>query len=174
MKKLSFRGTFFKDILFNKIINFKLLFINKIVLFSGLTLNALAFLLYSFTGISFFENIDSFLRMSNAFFVISILTITHRVSVNNLNIAKDVSQLEDDVFLSTNITDIEIVPKNFILYEDMPLKVLKDIYKDGAYVLITTSSNELTFYAEEENIYLVEDDQELAEVKSLKLKQDII
>lgn len=174
MKKLSFRGTFFKDILFNKIISLKLLFINKIVLFSGLTLNALAFLLYSFTGISFFENIDSFLRMANALFVISILTITHRVSVNNLNIAKDVSQLEDDVFLSTNITDIEIVPKNFILYEDMPLMILKDIYKDGAYVLITTSSNELTFYAEEENIYLVEDDQELAEVKSLILKQDII
>lgn len=174
MKKLSFRGTFFKDILFNKIISLKLLFINKIVLFSGLTLNALAFLLYSFTGISFFENIDSFLRMANALFVISILTITHRVSVNNLNIAKDVSQLEDDVFLSTNITDIEIVPRNFILYEDMPLMILKDIYKDGAYVLITTSSNELTFYAEEENIYLVEDDQELAEVKSLILKQDII
>lgn len=174
MKKLSFRGTFFKDILFNKIISLKLLFINKIVLFSGLTLNALAFLLYSFTGISFFENIDSFLRMANALFVISILTITHRVSVNNLNIAKDVSQLEDDVFLSTNITAIEIVPKNFILYEDMPLMILKDIYKDGAYVLITTSSNELTFYAEEENIYLVEDDQELAEVKSLILKQDII
>lgn len=174
MKNLSFKENFFKDILFNKIIHFKLLLINKIILFSGLSLNALAFLLYSFTGVSFFESVDYLLRIVNMLSVTSLLTIFHRVGVNNLNISKEVAQLENTIFFSTSIHDIEIIPKNFILYEDIPLKTLKEIYKDGAYVLITTSSNEFAFYAEGEDLYLLENDPEIAEVKALKLTRDII
>lgn len=174
MRKLYIRESFLKDVLFNKITQFKIKLINRIVLISGLILNVLAFILYSFTGILLFDNLNSILKIANMLSIISLLTVNHRVSVNNFNISRDISQLENDELLSSSISDVEIIPKNFKLYENIPLKALKGIYRDGAYVLITTSLNEYVIYAVGDEIYLLESDEELEDVKSLKLKQDTI
>ncbi len=175
MKKVSFSPTFFKDILFNKFTHYKYLLINKVLLCSGLCLNGIFFLISLFIGSDFVNEVNDGLKMLNVLLIVGILTIKHRFKVNVLNISREVSNLDSELFSTSSVKEIEVLPKNFILYDDMPLSLLKRVYKEGAYVIIKTSINELTFYAEKEDVYLIdENDKEMSDVKTLKLSREII
>ena len=66
--------------------------------------------------------------------------------------------------------------RSFILYEDIPLFIICKIYKEGAYIIIKTETNEFIFKTEDEDVYLIEDSdvKEIEEVKTLKLSREII
>lgn len=175
MKKVSFSPTFFKDILFNEFTHYKYLLINKVLLCSSFCLNGIFFLISLFIGSDFVNEVNDGLKMLNVLLIVGILTIKHRFKVNVLNISREVSNLDSELFSTSSVKEIEVLPKNFILYEDMPLSLLKKVYKEGAYVIIKTSINELTFYAEKEDVYLIdENDKEMSDVKTLKLSREII
>lgn len=175
MRKISFSPTFFKDILFNEFTHYKYLLINKVLLCSGLCLNGIFFLLSLFIGADFVNEVNDGLKMINVLLITGILTIKHRFKVNVLNISRDLSNLDSSLFSTSSVNEIEVLPKNFILYEDMPLSLLKRVYKEGAYVIIKTSIKEFTFFAEKEDAYLIdEDDNEMNEVKNLKLSRELI
>lgn len=175
MKKLSFSPTFFKDILFNEFTHYKYLLINKVLLFGGVCLNGIFFLLSLFIGGDFVNEVNECLKMLNVLLVVGILTIMHRFKVNVLNISRDISNLDSELFLALSVENVEVLPKNFILYDDMPLYLLKKIYKEGAYIIIKTRTSTFTFYLENEDAYLLdEDDEKMNEVKTLKLSREII
>ncbi len=174
MKKLNFNITFFKDVLFNELVHFKCLFFSKIAFCLGVSLNAFSFIISTFTGLPFFYNLYESLRLFNLVIITCILAIRHRVNINDFNIAKELSRMDSENDLVADIQKIEIVPKNFMLYDDMPLTLLKKVYKEGAYILITTRVSEYTFYVQKGDVYLVDDLDTLSEVKTLKLSREII
>lgn len=176
MRRISFSSTFFKDILFNKTTHLKYTLVNKVLICVGLSLNCISFFISSLTGIPFVRNVDVSLRMMNVLFILGFITIKHRFNVNNFNIAKDVSSLENFNSSLADIEDIDIIPKNFAFNEELPLKMLRKIYKEGAYIVITTRENEFVLYTQEDEVFLLDehDEDKLDNVRKLKLSRELI
>lgn len=171
MKRIGLPENFFKDVIFNTYTYKKYLFVDKLILICGILLNLMSFLLYSATGIRFFVQVDSYLRMINALAITGIFAIRHRINVNELNISRKLSELDYSSFFKTNIKEIEIIPFNFKLNENLPLKELKKIYKEGAYYIVSTYEREFIFKVSDKATYLIEDEDslELDQINRLRL-----
>lgn len=96
--------------------------------------------------------------------------IKHRVKVNELNFERELANIDLDSY-SIKINEVEILPVNFKFYDDLPLNVINRIYKEGAYFILYTASNSYIFKVQEDEAYLVqeEDTLELEEINKLKL-----
>lgn len=171
MKKISLHENFFKDVVFNFFTYEKYLLIDKLVLICGIILNAAFFLLYSVTGISFFHQIDFYMRLINILSVTGIFAINHRVKANEANISRELSELDYTSFFSNEVRKIEVIPLNFVFNENLPLRELKKIYLEKTYVIISTYEREFTFLMQDNEVYLIEDEDtlEMEEVKKLRL-----
>lgn len=176
MRRISFSSTFFKDILFNKTTHLKYTLVNKVLLGVGLVLNGISFFVSSLTGISVIKNVDISLCMINALLILSLITIKHRFKINDINIAKQINEIDNDSFLYSSVCNVEILPKNFMFYDDLPLSMIRKLYKEGAYVIVKTKEKEFNFKLEDNQVYLIEDDDtlELDTVKILKLSRELI
>lgn len=174
MRKLDTYSTFFKDILFNKIGYFKCKKINLALLLAGILLNSVSFFLFTITGYSLLEDINEVLKFINIFLVIGVVTLKHRFKVNVFNMEKSISDMNYDKFYPSSIREVEVLPKNFVLYDDMSLNLLKKVYKEGAYVIIKTMKEEYTFYMIDDEVYLVNDEESLDRVKQLKLSREFV
>ena len=176
MKKINVKSNFFKDTMFNAITHRKYALVNKALLFFCLTINAFVYVLSLFIGSQFFIDANRNIRLFNMLLFLGLVTIGHRFKVNSINVQRDISDLECNVLLTTSIESVEILPKKFILYEDIPLFIIRKIYKEGAYIIIKTEISEFIFKTVEEDVYLIEDSdvKEIEEVKTLKLSRELI
>lgn len=170
MRKIVLKENFFKDIVFNVATSKKYLFMNKIILVGGIILNAISFLIYSFTGLSFFHDSSNYLRLFNILAVTAIFAIKHRINANRLNVEREISYLNPDTF-ATTVKEVDILPVNFIFNEDLSLKVINKIFKEDSYFILRTDECEYTFKLSCDDVFLVEDEdtQELEEIKRLQL-----
>lgn len=175
MRKITFNNTFFKDILFNKFAYKKYLKMNKVLLLFTIPLNIVFFLCYGFTGISLVNEIDIYMRLINALLVSGIFTINHRRQVNNINFYRDLNVHLVTDYYSKYEPSIEVVPKNFVLYDDITLSSLRKVYKEGAYLIVSIKDCEYVFFAKDDEVYLVSDeDKEMESVKTLRLSRELI
>lgn len=173
MKKIYVHENFFKDVVFNFFTHEKYLLIDKLILMGGIILNVTSFLLYSTTGVSLFHEVDFYLRLINALIFTGIFAIKHRVKINELNISRELSELDYISFYSKNVKNVKIIPLNFEFNENLPLREIKKIYLDKTYVIISTYEREFTFLMQNDDVYLIEDEDtfEKEEIKKLRLSR---
>jgi hypothetical protein len=156
MKKIYIKNNLIKDIIFNKYLSKKYLKYNYIFLFLGTFFQCI---IYAFTGNN---NVLNYLEPINFALLLGIPINYHRVSINNSNINTSINNIADDYVY---INDIDIIPTNFKLYDDMNLYYMNKIYKDGAYILVHSDKCSYIIKQELDDYYLLEDE----DVKKLTL-----